>query len=67
MQRDWLKAQRLKRNLSQAYVAERAEITQSAYFYIENGERRPSVETAKKIAAVLGFDWVLFFPDEKGA
>lgn len=52
-------------DMSQACVAEKSGITQSAYFYIENGERRPSVETAKKIAAVLGFDWTLFFPDEK--
>lgn len=31
---------------------------------IELGERRPSVEVAKKIAAVLGFDWTRFYEDE---
>jgi transcriptional regulator with XRE-family HTH domain len=53
--------------MKQIEVAEKVGITQQMYWMIENGERRPSVETAKKIAAVLGFDWVLFFPDEKGA
>jgi transcriptional regulator with XRE-family HTH domain len=32
---------------------------------IELGERRPSVEVAKKIAAVLFFDWTLFFEDDE--
>lgn len=37
----------------------------SIYFYIENRNRNPSVETAKKIAAVLGFDWTRFYEDEE--
>ncbi|MBQ1281475.1 MAG: helix-turn-helix transcriptional regulator [Oscillospiraceae bacterium] len=49
-------------------VGDRAGISESFYCMIENGERRPSVETAKKIASVLGFDWTLFYPDDaKGA
>jgi len=28
---------------------------------IETGERRLSVEIAKKIAEILGFDWTKFF------
>jgi putative transcriptional regulator len=31
---------------------------------VENGNANPSVEVAKKIAAVLGFNWTLFFEDE---
>jgi len=31
---------------------------------IENGNANPSVKVAKKIAAVLGFDWTRFFDDE---
>lgn len=38
---------------------------QSHYAMIENGWRGASPKTAKKIAAVLGFDWTLFFEDEK--
>lgn len=64
----FLKALRIKKNLTMRQVGEAAEISESFYSMIENGERRPSVETAKKIAAVLGFDWTMFFPDEqKGA
>lgn len=54
--------------MKQIEVAAAVGITQQMYWMIENGERRPSVETAKKIAAVLGFDWTLFYPDhQKGA
>ena len=38
--------------------------TQQAVASWELGERRPKVETAKRIASVLGFDWQLFYPDE---
>lgn len=49
-------------------VSELVGISESFYCMIENGERRPSVETAKKIGAVLGFDWTRFYPDDaKGA
>ena len=59
---------RKNKNLTQEEVSERIGIARSTYTNIENGERRPSVETAKKIAAVLGFSWVRFFEDEeKGA
>ena len=30
---------------------------------IENGNANPSVDVAKKIASVLGFDWTLFYQD----
>lgn len=63
-----LKKTRTGKNMTIREVADRAGISESFYCMIENGERRPSVETAKKIAAVLGFDWTEFFPDEtKGA
>lgn len=59
---------RKKNNMTQEEVSDRIGIARSSYTNIENGERRPSVETAKKIAAVLGFDWTMFYPDEqKGA
>ena len=34
------------------------------YSFIELGVRRPSVEVAKKIAAVMGFHWTRFYEDE---
>ena len=64
---DWLREIRQKKNVRQYEVAEATEISQATYCNIENGERRPSVETAKKIAQVLGFEWTRFFEDEQQA
>lgn len=57
--RDWLVALRAGR--SQSKVAKEIGIAQSTYASIETGYRTPSVETAKKIADVLGFPWTRFF------
>lgn len=62
----WLKAMRERKNLSQGDVSEAVGITQASYSNIENGKRTPSVPVAKKIAAVLGFDWTRFY-EEDGA
>lgn len=58
-----LKAIRQGKNLTMREVAERSGVTESFYCLIERGARRPSVRTAKAIAAVLGFDWTEFFPE----
>lgn len=66
----YLKQQRESKKMTIREVCEAAKISNSMYSMIENEKRRPSVETAKKIAAVLGFSWVRFFEDEgeeKGA
>ena len=55
---------RKEKGLTQFEIAERAGVTQQFYNYIENGRRRPSVSVAKKIAAVLGFDWTEFYDDD---
>lgn len=60
--REWLIRLRGKR--SQAEVAAECGVSQQFYSAIELGERRPSVDVAKKIAAALGFRWTLFFEDE---
>ncbi|MTI95416.1 MAG: helix-turn-helix transcriptional regulator [Firmicutes bacterium] len=62
MQRRWLI--RLRGNTSQQLIAQQCGISQNFYSWIEQGERRPSVEVAKKIAAVLGFEWTRFFEEE---
>lgn len=56
-----LKMIRLNKNLSQKEVGEKSGISESFYCLIENGERQPSVTTAKKIANVLEFEWTKFF------
>ena len=64
--KEWLKKVRLEKYGTQSAVAEAAGISVQMYNFIECGARQPSVRTAKRIADVLGFDWQLFFPDERG-
>lgn len=54
-----LKALREEKKLKQEDVALAAGISRSAYCNIETGSRRPSVDVAQKLAAVLGI------PEEK--
>ena len=61
MKRNWLRIYRENKNKTQQEVAEKGDISQSAYAMIEIGERNPSVGTAKKIAEVLEFDWTKFY------
>ena len=61
--RVWLKDKRSKLGKTQGEVAEAVGVTRPAYTMIESGYRHPSVETAKKIAKVMGFDWTIFFAD----
>lgn len=58
----WLRTKR--QGKSQEQIAKMAGITQQMYSKIERGEANPSVEVAKRIAAVLGFPWTRFFEDE---
>ena len=54
----------IRNGRTQAQIAKAAGITQQMYCFIELGVRRPSVEVAKKIAAVLEFPWTRFYEDE---
>lgn len=60
--RTWLK--NLRADRSQENIARLAGITQQMYSWIERGDRTPSVDVAKRIALVLGFEWTMFFEDE---
>ena len=64
LSRDWLIE--LRGNLSQQDVSDRSGIDRSFYTQIETGTRNPSVNTAKRIAGTLGFDWTIFFKNECG-
>lgn len=59
--RTWLIELREEKRISQADLAKKSGVSQQAISAYENGERSPSVETAKVIADVLGFDWTKFF------
>ena len=54
---------RRKAKITQAKLAERSGVSQGYIAHIESGRRVPSVKTAKKIADVLGIDWVLLFKE----
>ena len=54
---------RKSKGLRQTDLAQAANISQSLVVKIEQGERKPSVKVAKRIAAVLGFDWTEFFKE----
>lgn len=62
---DWLKEIRANDGRTQEQVADEAGITRGAYCNIETGDRRPSVEVAKRIAGVLGFEWTRFYEESK--
>jgi len=59
IKRTWL--EKIRGEMTHQEVADMAGIDRSFYTQIENGTRSPSVETAKKIASALQFEWTLFF------
>ena len=68
MIRQWLRDMRTAQGMSQKGVANLVGISQPSYHQIESGENNPSVDTAKKIADVLQFEWPRFYQDDqKGA
>lgn len=52
---------RKRAGLRQTDLAQLTNVSQPKIAKIESGLQRPSVELAKRIAAVLGFDWTEFF------
>lgn len=61
--REWLIKARENANMSKVELSKAVNLDISAIGKYERGERRPSPEKAKEIAATLGFDWTLFFED----
>jgi len=59
-----IKLEREKKLLTQQQLADLVGVDRTLISKIESGVSSPSVATAKKIAAVLGFDWTRFFEDE---
>lgn len=66
--RTWLVDMRTASGKSQRGVADASGISQSYYAGIELGTRgKPlAVPIAKRIAAVLGFDWTRFYDEDEG-
>lgn len=59
-----LRKARVEAGMSQAELAREVRVSQNSISRIERGTRRPKVETAKKIAHVLNFDWTDFYKEE---
>ena len=55
-----MREKREEAHLTQQQLATMIGISRTTITKIENGGR-PSVNTAQKIANILGFDWTLFF------
>jgi len=56
-----IKSLRLAHNWSQLLAAEYIGISRSYLAMVEEGKRKPSIATAKKIANTFGFEWYIFF------
>ncbi len=51
------------KGLTKSQAAFILDVDRSYFTHIENGKRVPSVDMAKRIALLLGFDWRVFYPD----
>ena len=58
-----LAARRKEKGLTQAELAQRVGIAQRTVAAYEGGERRPSVDVAKRLARELGMNWTDFYDD----
>ena len=58
-----LKEKREAKKMTQSQVAQAVGIARESYTNIENGARRPSVQVAQKLGAVLDFNWPDLFED----
>ena len=56
-----LKQKRIDKGMTQEQLAKMVGVVRTNISNIECGYTRPSVDTAKLIANVLGFDWTEFF------
>jgi transcriptional regulator with XRE-family HTH domain len=61
MERTWLKEYRIKRGYLQKEVAEKVNISQQYYSYIESGKKGIEPKTAQAIAKLLKFKWTKFY------
>ncbi|MCF8563978.1 helix-turn-helix transcriptional regulator [Alicyclobacillus tolerans] len=59
--RTWLIRMRRQRRMSQQQLAMRAKISRNYLSEIECGVKNPSVIVSKRIAQVMGCEWVQFF------
>ena len=64
--REWFKSIRTLQNLTLKQIAQMSNLDVTMISKIENGDRRPGVDIAKKLAEVMnfakyGYDWTKFY------
>ena len=59
----WLRAIRTANGYTQQELAKAADISQTAYSYIENEEKLPRLCTAKRLGEILGVSPLAFYDD----
>ena len=62
--RTWLRNLRVDKKMTQEDMAQQVGVDLTSIGKYELGIRRPTVETAKKIANILDFDWTRLFIEE---
>ena len=62
-----MRERRLEKGMSQVQLASRVGVWQSSITRFETGKARPKPATAKKIAAVLDFNWTEFYEEGEDA
>ena len=62
-QRNFMIKAREAKRMSQQAVADLVQVAQSSIAQYETGDRTPRPPLAKKIAALVGFDWKLFYDE----
>lgn len=67
MKKTWLENKRKALNLSQSDMSILLNVSRQHYNFIENGNRKPSPELAKRIAIVLGFknEWYKLLEEDE--
>ena len=60
----WLKDRRVQLGLTTYRAAALSGISQGHYSMIENGSRGVRIQTAKRIAKALDFEWTRFYEEE---
>lgn len=58
---NWLMEKRIEKGFTQKDLGEKVNVSREYISMLENGERKPSVNVAKKIAKELDFKWEIFF------
>jgi len=59
-----LEEKRKEMGLTQEEIAQKLNISRQYYNALENHKRKPSVDLAKKLGGLLGFDWTIFYSDQ---